>query len=56
MARGALYFSTGPGEQKHVNLADNDECVLTTGTNTWNAGLDLCVEGPARRVTDEALR
>lgn len=49
----ALYFCTGPEEQKGVNLARNPECVLTTGTNLWKSGLDLCVEGQARRVTDE---
>ena len=51
----ALYFATGPGEQKAVNLGSNDECVLTTGNNRWKSGLDVCVEGRARRVTDESL-
>jgi len=50
-----LYFCTGPEEQKGVNLARNPECVLTTGTNLWKSGLDLSVEGRARRVTDETL-
>jgi nitroimidazol reductase NimA-like FMN-containing flavoprotein (pyridoxamine 5'-phosphate oxidase superfamily) len=52
---GALYFCTGPSEQKAVNLASNDECVLTTGTNRWKEGLDVVVEGRARWVTDEPL-
>ncbi len=52
---GALYFCTGPGEQKAVNLRANDQCALTTGDNRWNAGLDIVVEGRAERVTDEAL-
>ena len=28
--------------------------VLTTGTNTWDEGYDLVVEGEAVRVTDDA--
>jgi len=52
---GALYFCTGPGEQKAVNLRANDQCALTTGENRWKAGLDVVVEGRAERVTDEAL-
>jgi nitroimidazol reductase NimA-like FMN-containing flavoprotein (pyridoxamine 5'-phosphate oxidase superfamily) len=49
----ALYFSTGPEEQKARNLRLNDRCSLTTGTNTWNQGLDLVVEGRAIRATDD---
>jgi hypothetical protein len=49
----ALYFCTGAGEQKGVNLTGNPHCTLTTGTNTWKAGLDVCVEGRAERVLDE---
>jgi nitroimidazol reductase NimA-like FMN-containing flavoprotein (pyridoxamine 5'-phosphate oxidase superfamily) len=52
---GALYFCTGPEEQKAVNLRANDSCVLTTGDNRWKAGLDVVVEGRAERITDEAL-
>ena len=51
----ALYFATGPDEQKAVNLSTNDACVLTTGNNRWKSGLDVCVEGSARRVTDETV-
>lgn len=50
---GALHFCTGPEEQKAKNLAANDRVVLTTGTNTFRAGLDVVVEGRAERVTDE---
>ena len=50
---GALHFCTGAAEQKGVNLAGNAHCILTTGTNTWKVGLDVVVEGSARRVTDE---
>jgi nitroimidazol reductase NimA-like FMN-containing flavoprotein (pyridoxamine 5'-phosphate oxidase superfamily) len=49
---GALHFATGPEEQKAVNLAANPNVVLTTGSNTWDEGLDVMVEGPATRVTD----
>jgi hypothetical protein len=48
-----LYFCTGAAEQKGVNLATSDGCVLTTGNNAWKTGLDVVVEGSARRVTDE---
>jgi general stress protein 26 len=49
-----LYFSTGPTEQKAVNLATHPHVVMTTGCNTWDRGLDVMVEGEARRVTDRA--
>jgi nitroimidazol reductase NimA-like FMN-containing flavoprotein (pyridoxamine 5'-phosphate oxidase superfamily) len=51
---GALHFTTGERERKSLNLAENREVVLTTGTNTWNAGFDVVVEGTAVRVTDQA--
>ncbi|MER6676940.1 pyridoxamine 5'-phosphate oxidase family protein [Streptomyces sp. NPDC000983] len=50
---GALHFCTGPEERKARNLAANPEVVLTTGTNTWDRGYDLVVEGTAVRVTEE---
>jgi pyridoxine/pyridoxamine 5'-phosphate oxidase len=49
----ALYFCTGPGEQKAVNLEANKRVALTTGCNGWQDGLDVIVEGEAERVTDE---
>jgi Pyridoxamine 5'-phosphate oxidase len=49
-----LYFCTGPGEQKALNLASNPSVVLTTGCNQWDRGLDVMVEGTAERVTDRA--
>lgn len=52
---GSLYFCTGAAEQKGVNLARNGNCALTTGVNTWKSGLDVVIEGTAKRVTDEAL-
>lgn len=51
---GALHFTTGPDEQKAVNLDTNPHVVLTTGCNQWDRGLDVVVEGEARRVTDRA--
>ncbi len=51
---GALHVSTGPDEQKAINLRTNPEALLTTGCNTWDGGLDVVVEGTAVRVTDDA--
>jgi len=51
---GALHFSTGPDEQKALNLEANPRVALTTGCNGWEDGLDVVVEGEAERVTDEA--
>jgi general stress protein 26 len=50
---GTLCFCTGAAEQKGVNLARNPHCVVTTGNNAWKVGLDVAVEGSARRVTVE---
>jgi general stress protein 26 len=50
----ALYFSTGPEEQKAVNIRGNDHVILMTGCNSWDEGLDVAVEGDAVRVTDNA--
>jgi general stress protein 26 len=52
---GALYFCTGPSERKAQNLAQNPQCILTTGCNSLNGGLDLVVEGDAVRVDDNTL-
>ena len=35
-----------------MNLAGNARVTLTTGTNDWESGLDVVVEGHAVRVTD----
>lgn len=51
----ALYFTTGPTEQKARNLRTNAHCILTTGRNTLGEGLDVVVEGDAVRVRDEPL-
>jgi hypothetical protein len=47
---GALYFVTGAEERKAKNLAANAHCVLTTGSNAIDQGLDLAVEGEAELV------
>lgn len=51
---GAMHFVTGIGEQKFRNLEHSRKVALTTGTNTWAAGLDVVVEGEAVRITDTA--
>jgi len=51
---GRLHIATGAAEQKAKNLARDPRCILTTGTPTLNAGLDLVVEGTVERVTDQA--
>jgi len=49
----ALYFCTGPAERKAKNLEYNRHCVLTTGCNALDDGLDLVVEGDAVTVRDD---
>src|SRR5438067_6510946 len=49
----ALYFCTGPSERKAKNLARNPHCILTTGSNALDEGLDLVVEGDAVQVSDD---
>jgi general stress protein 26 len=51
---GTLYFCTGADEQKAVNLRGNRHVILSTGSNTWDRGVDVVVEGDAVQVTDEA--
>jgi general stress protein 26 len=49
-----VHFTTGPGEQKAVNLRGNPNVIMITGCNRWDEGLDVIVEGKAERVTDRA--
>jgi len=51
----AIYFATGFGEQKAVNLRTNQNVILTTGCNEWERGLDVVIEGEAVQVTDKSL-
>lgn len=50
---GAIHFGTGESEQKSLNLRTNPHVILTTGSNTWDHGLDVVVEGDAVRVADD---
>src|SRR5215469_4347222 len=52
---GALYFSTGATEQKVRNLRGNPHVLLTTGSNHWNEGLDVVLEGDAVQVRDDEV-
>ncbi|HWC29978.1 MAG TPA: pyridoxamine 5'-phosphate oxidase family protein [Dehalococcoidia bacterium] len=52
---GALHFSTGAEERKARNLAFNPQCTVTTGCNAMDQGVDLVLEGEARRVIDRDL-
>lgn len=54
---GAFAFCTGPEEQKQRNLDGNAHVAVTTGstgTQGWDVGRDVVVEGSAARVTDRA--
>src|ERR1035437_8086821 len=53
--QGALYFSTGPAEQKAVNLRSHPQVILMAGSGRWEEGLDVVVEGDAVQVTDDAV-
>ena len=52
---GAVYFTSGPGEQKSRNLAANRHCAVTTGCNIWDEGFDIVVHGEAIVVRDRPL-
>ena len=54
-ALGAMWFTTGDAEQKAANLAANQHCALTSGTDTLT-GVDHVVEGIASLITDDATR
>lgn len=49
----AIFFCTGAAEQKAVNLRRNAHVILTTGSNQWDTGLDVVVEGDAAPITDD---
>ena len=48
----SLYFCTGPTERKARNLVHNQNCIITTGKNALNEGLDVVIEGRATAVVD----
>ncbi|MBM7489545.1 general stress protein 26 [Micromonospora luteifusca] len=54
-ALDAMWFTTGDNEQKAKNLAANQHCALTTGTDTLT-GVDYIIEGTASLITDQATR
>jgi len=47
---GALYFVSGPGTRKSRNLAANPACSVSVRLR----GIDVVLEGAARRVTDSS--
>jgi nitroimidazol reductase NimA-like FMN-containing flavoprotein (pyridoxamine 5'-phosphate oxidase superfamily) len=47
----SFVFCTGATEQKFRNLEHNRTVAVTTGNNSWAAGLDVVVEGTAERLT-----
>lgn len=49
----ALHFTTGPEEQKFVNLAADARCTLSFGDGRDDHGLDLVVEGSVARCRDQ---
>jgi nitroimidazol reductase NimA-like FMN-containing flavoprotein (pyridoxamine 5'-phosphate oxidase superfamily) len=53
---GALFLATSEGEQKAKNMAKNAQVTITTGGNSFSAGLDIVVEGEAAVVSDDAKR
>jgi hypothetical protein len=48
LAQRRLLLRDGP------NLRDSSAVAITTGRNDWDQGLDVVVEGNARRVTDRS--
>jgi general stress protein 26 len=52
---GAMYISTGEGEQKARNVRANPHCSLTTGCNALMSGFDVVVEGRASLEQDEVV-
>ncbi|MFZ1063508.1 MAG: pyridoxamine 5'-phosphate oxidase family protein [Acidimicrobiales bacterium] len=52
---GALFFTTGSGEQKERNLRENRHVILMTGRNDWREGLDVVLEGDAQVVTSGSV-
>jgi nitroimidazol reductase NimA-like FMN-containing flavoprotein (pyridoxamine 5'-phosphate oxidase superfamily) len=47
-----LNFCFGVGEQKDINVQADPRVAMTTGTNSWDGGLDVVIEGEAVAVTD----
>jgi Pyridoxamine 5'-phosphate oxidase len=47
---GKVYFVSGAGTRKSRNVAENPICAISMSL----PGIDLVIEGPAERVTDDA--
>lgn len=52
---GKAYFHTGRGEVKVANIESNPNVLMLAGDTGWESGLDIGLEGVARRVMDPAL-
>lgn len=52
---GRAYFHTGEHEQKLMNLESNPHALVLVGDSRWDGGLDVVIEGTARRVTEPAV-
>jgi general stress protein 26 len=54
---GAISFTTGATEQKAISLRQNPHVILLTGSNSWDEGLDIVIEGEAvqARASDDDL-
>ena len=50
---GALYFVAGEGTRKAQNLADDERCVIATGS-TKLPSMDIVAEGRAEPLSDDA--
>jgi nitroimidazol reductase NimA-like FMN-containing flavoprotein (pyridoxamine 5'-phosphate oxidase superfamily) len=51
----AVFFTTGPDEQKAINLTRNPNVALAAATGSWEDGLDVVIEGRAEPVSDTRL-
>jgi nitroimidazol reductase NimA-like FMN-containing flavoprotein (pyridoxamine 5'-phosphate oxidase superfamily) len=51
-ANHKLHFCAGEDEQKTRNLTGNREVALMTGSNNWDSGVDIVVEGEAVQLVD----
>jgi hypothetical protein len=49
----AVHFTTGAEERKALNLSTNPACTMTTGCNAMHEGVDIVVDGNARRNQDD---
>lgn len=50
-ADDGFVFCTGPEEQKARNLAHGPHVAVTVGSEAWDEGLEVVVEGTVTRVT-----